>query len=142
MGRKQYYPRYKSMGMTKQPHRERPLGVTVIGVLLLLAGLITILSSVLIDSFEDLENIEVAVVVASFVIGLIYLIAAYGFFKGWSWIWLVTMVVVVLGILVDIVAWAIGGFDDLGGLLLGLIIPVIIVLYMNSQNVKAFFRRA
>ena len=83
-----------------------------------------------------------AVGVASFVIGLIYLIAAYGFFKGWSWIWLVTMVVVVLGILVDIVAWAIGGFDDLGGLLLGLIIPVIIVLYMNSQNVKAFFKRA
>ena len=37
--------------MTKQSHRERPLGVTVIGVLLLLAGLITILSSVLIDSF-------------------------------------------------------------------------------------------
>jgi len=96
----------------------------------------------MIGSLDDLDDLELAVGLVSLVIGLIYMIAAFGFFKGWGWIWLLTMVIVILGIIWDIASWAIGGMDDLGGLLIGLIIPVIIVIYMNSQNVKAFFRRA
>jgi len=128
--------------MDNQVRRERPLGVTIIGVLLFLAGLVSLLGGIMIGSLDDLDDLELAVGLVSLVIGLVYIIAAFGFFKGWGWIWLLTMVVVVLGIIWDIASWAIGGMDDLGGLLIGLIIPVIIVVYMNSQNVKAFFRRA
>ncbi|OPX62144.1 MAG: hypothetical protein A4E29_00665 [Methanomassiliicoccales archaeon PtaB.Bin134] len=128
--------------MNKQVRRDRPLGVTIIGVLLLLAGLVAILSGVLIGSLGDLSDIELAVELVALVIGLIYIIAAFGFFKGWSWVWLVTMVILVLGIIIDIASWAIHGMDDIVGLLVDLIIPVIILLYMNSQNVKAFFRRS
>lgn len=128
--------------MNKQVRRDRPLGVTIIGVLLLLAGLVAILSGVLIGSLGDLSDIELAVELVALVIGLIYIIAAFGFFKGWSWVWLVTMVILVLGIIIDIASWAIHGMDDIVGLLIDLIIPVIILLYMNSQNVKAFFRRS
>ena len=52
------------------------------------------------------------------------------------------MVILVLGIIIDIASWVIHGMDDIVGLLVDLIIPVIILLYMNSQNVKAFFRRS
>ena len=128
--------------MNKQVRRDRPLGVTIIGVLLLLAGLVVILSGVLIGSLADLSDIELAVELVALVIGLIYIIAAFGFFKGWSWVWLVTMVILVLGIIIDIASWVIQGMDDIVGLLIDLIIPVIILLYMNSQNVKAFFRRS
>jgi lysylphosphatidylglycerol synthetase-like protein (DUF2156 family) len=128
--------------MNKQVRRDRPLGVTIIGVLLLLAGLVAILSGVLIGSLGDLSDIELAVELVALVIGLIYIIAAFGFFKGWSWVWLVTMVILVLGIIIDIASWVIHGMDDIVGLLIDLIIPVIILLYMNSQNVKAFFRRS
>jgi len=32
--------------------------------------------------------------------------------------------------------------DEVGSLLIGLIIPMIILVYMNSSGVKAFFRRS
>lgn len=137
-----YIPPSEFIVMNKQVRRDRPLGVTIIGVLLLLAGLVVILSGVLIGSLADLSDIELAVELVALVIGLIYIIAAFGFFKGWSWVWLVTMVILVLGIIIDIASWAIHGMDDIVGLLIDLIIPVIILLYMNSQNVKAFFRRS
>jgi len=137
-----YIPPSEFIVMNKQVRRDRPLGVTIIGVLLLLAGLVAILSGVLIGSLGDLSDIELAVELVALVIGLIYIIAAFGFFKGWSWVWLVTMVILVLGIIIDIASWAIHGMDDIVGLLVDLIIPVIILLYMNSQNVKAFFRRS
>lgn len=137
-----YIPPSEFIVMNKQVRRDRPLGVTIIGVLLLLAGLVVILSGVLIGSLADLSDIELAVELVALVIGLIYIIAAFGFFKGWSWVWLVTMVILVLGIIIDIASWVIHGMDDIVGLLIDLIIPVIILLYMNSQNVKAFFRRS
>jgi len=75
--------------------------------------------------------------------GVIYLVAAFGFFKGWGWVWLVTMVVVIVGMIWSVASWALDGLDmgRLGSLLIGLLIPIIIVLYMNSSGVKAFFRR-
>jgi len=142
MGGNHYYLYNRFISMNNQVRRDRPLGVTIIGVLLFLAGLVSLLGGIMIGSLDDLDDLELAVGLVSLVIGLIYMIAAFGFFKGWGWIWLLTMVIVILGIIWDIASWAIGGMDDLGGLLIGLIIPVIIVIYMNSQNVKAFFRRA
>lgn len=54
------------------------------------------------------------------------------------------MVVVIIGIIWNILSWVLGGLEmgEVGTLLIGLIIPIIIVLYMNSSNVKTFFRRS
>ncbi len=130
--------------MGNKVRRDRPLGVTIIGVLLLLAGIIAIIGGLTIGSIADLEGLDLAIEMVSLVIGLIYIIAAFGFFKGWGFVWLLTMVVVIIGILWDILSWVIGGLEmgKLVGLAIGLIIPIIIVLYMNSQNVKTFFRRS
>ncbi len=130
--------------MGNKVRRDRPLGVTIIGVLLLLAGILAIIGGLTLGAITDLEGLDLAIEVVSLVIGLVYIIVAFGFFKGWGFVWLLTMIVVVFGIIWDIMSWAIGGLEagELSGLAISLLISIIIVLYMNSQNVKTFFRRS
>ncbi|MHC1681231.1 MAG: hypothetical protein AB9860_08340 [Methanomassiliicoccales archaeon] len=124
--------------------RDRPLGVTIIGVLLFLFGLFMILGGVTVGALVDLEGLDLAIEMVALVMGVIYILAAFGFFKGWGFVWLLTMIVVIIGIIWNILSWVLDGLemDEVGSLLIGLIIPIIIVLYMNSSNVKAFFRRS
>lgn len=130
--------------MGNKVRRDRPLGVTIIGVLLFLFGLFMILGGITVGALGDLEGLDLAIEMVALVMGIIYLIAAFGFFKGWGFVWLLTMIVVIIGIIWNILSWVIGGLEmgEVGSLLIGLIIPMIIVLYMNSSNVKAFFRRS
>ena len=83
--------------MAAKTHRTRPLGVTIIGVLLLLYGLFMLLSGISFGSLDDLDDLELAVRMVSLVMGLVYLLLAFGFFKGWGWVWLLTMIVVIIG---------------------------------------------
>jgi len=130
--------------MGNKVRRDRPLGVTIIGVLLFLFGLFMILGGITVGALGDLEGLDLAIEMVALVMGVIYLIAAFGFFKGWGFVWILTMIVVIIGIIWNILSWVIGGLemDEVGSLLIGLIIPIIIVLYMNSSGVKAFFRRS
>ena len=130
--------------MGNKVRRDRPLGVTIIGVLLFLFGLFMILGGITVGALGDLEGLDLAIEMVALVMGIIYLIAAFGFFKGWGFVWLLTMIVVIIGIIWNILSWVIGGLEmgEVGSLLIGLIIPMIILLYMNSSNVKAFFRRS
>ena len=124
--------------------RDRPLGVTIIGVLLFLFGLFMILGGITVGALVDLEGLDLAIEMVALVMGAIYILAAFGFFKGWGFVWVLTMIVVIIGIIWNILSWALGGLemDEVGSLLIGLIIPIIILLYMNSQNVKTFFRKS
>ncbi len=129
--------------MGKKVRRDRPLGVTIIGVLLFLFGLFMILGGITIGALGDLDGLDLAIEMVALVMGVIYILAAFGFFKGWGFVWLLTMIVVIIGIIWNIISWVLRGLEmgEVGTLLIGLIIPIIIVLYMNSSNVKAFFRR-
>jgi lysylphosphatidylglycerol synthetase-like protein (DUF2156 family) len=100
-----------------------------------------LLSGISFGSLDDLDDLELAVRMVSLVMGLVYMLLALGFFKGWGWVWLLTMIVIILGIIWSIVSWVIGGLhmDALWEMFVGLIIPIIILLYMNTTNVKAFF---
>ena len=121
----------------------RPLGVTIIGILLFILGLFWILGGAAVVTLTGLETLELAVGTVSVLVGLLYIVLAFGFFKGWGWAWILTMVVQILGILWSVAQWVING-AEMGavlGLLIGMIIPIIIVLYLNSVNVKLFFRR-
>jgi lysylphosphatidylglycerol synthetase-like protein (DUF2156 family) len=130
--------------MGNKVRRDRPLGVTIIGVLLFLFGLFMILGGITLGALTDLDGLDLAIEMVALVMGVIYLLAAFGFFKGWGFVWLLTMIVVIIGIIWNILSWVLGGLKmgEVGTLLIGLIIPIIILLYMNSQNVKTFFRRS
>jgi len=129
--------------MGNKVRRNRPLGVTIIGVLLFIFGLFMILGGITLGALTDLEGLDLAIEMVALAMGVIYILAAFGFFKGWGFVWLLTMIVVVIGIIWNILSWVLGGLDmdKVASLLIGLIIPIIILLYMNSSNVKTFFRR-
>ena len=124
--------------------RPRPLGVTIIAVLLFLLGLLMILLGFGIFALGEMAELEELGIVAgavTAVFGIIYLILAIGFFRGWNWVWYLTVFVLVIGIIWNIVQWVLSD-SDMGGivsLLISLILPVIILLYMNSKKVKGFF---
>jgi len=121
--------------------KPRPLGVTIIGVLLLLLGLIILLAVNMVGTLNEIEGYETVIQSIMLMFGIIYMLLAVGFLKGWAWIWTLTMVVLILGIILDIASWMIGGggLGDLLSTFIGLLLPIIIVLYMNSPKVKAFF---
>lgn len=117
------------------------MGVTIIGVLLLLLGLIILMAVNMVDAFEGVEGFELGIQVAMLAFGVIYMLLAVGFLKGWAWVWTLTMVVLILGLITDIVSWPMSGegSDDILSTAVGLIMPVIILLYMRSAKVRAFF---
>ena len=127
--------------MDNKVRGDRPLGVTIIGVLLFLFALFMILGGIAIGALADLDGLDLAIEMVALIMGVIYILAAFGLFKGWSFVWLLTMIVVIIGIIWNLLFWVLGGLEmgEVGNLLVGLIIPIIIVLYMNSSNVKAFF---
>ena len=73
------------------------MGVTIIGVLLLLLGLIILMAVNMVDAFEGVEGFELGIQVAMLAFGVIYMLLAVGFLKGWAWVWTLTMVVLILG---------------------------------------------
>jgi hypothetical protein len=121
--------------------RPRPLGVTIIGVLLLLLGLIILLAVNMVGTLDEIEGYETVIESVMLLFGVIYMLLAVGFLKGWAWIWTLTMAMLILGIVLDIASWIVGGggLGDLLSTFIGLLLPIIILLYMSSAKVKTFF---
>jgi len=112
--------------MESQKHR--PLGVTIIAVLLIVAGLISIVGGLIL-----------LIVLVGFVflaLGIAYLVMAYGLWKGKGWAWTISLILSVIGIIMGIVYIT---QDNLGGGIASIIINGLIIYYLNRPNVKAFF---
>ena len=122
--------------------RRRPIGVMIIGVLFFLAGLLFLLAGVV--GLGDDDSMVVAAGAGSLIIGLIYLLLAIGCFKGWGWVWTLGVVFTILGIIITLAAAFSNGFDmdALWAGLIGIIIPLIILLYLFSHKVKVWFGKA
>ncbi|MHA1960945.1 MAG: hypothetical protein ACW99U_11980 [Candidatus Thorarchaeota archaeon] len=115
---------------------ERPMGVTILAVLQILGGAIVLFlggvlgllaAALLPPAFAAFALIFAAFAV---ILGLISLVVGYGLWglKSWAWTW--AMIVNVLNIITAL----------LGGNYIGLVIPIIIVLYLNSPDIKRRFR--
>jgi len=114
----------------------------IIGVLFFLAGLLFLLAGVV--GLGDDDSMVVAAGAGSLIIGLIYLLLAIGCFKGWGWVWTLGVVFTILGIIITLAAAFSNGFDmdALWAGLIGIIIPLIILLYLFSHKVKVWFGKA
>jgi hypothetical protein len=117
----------------------RPIGILIVGALLFLSGLIQIISggALFLGSTGAVSGFAVIAVV----IGLITLALGYGALQGWGWIWTLTMVIMVISVIigaVNLLGGAIGTTSGLGGVG-GILIPLIILLYMNTRGVRAWF---
>ena len=138
MGKSQFITGLESLGceqfmVTKMP---RPTGVTVLGVLAILVGLLGIGGGAVLLLIPDLVIVTLSALAV--VIGLLYLAAGIGFLRGIRWAW-------TLGLIVSIVS-LIRNFTEIakGGVAYGIpgvIVAALVIYYLTRPNVKVFFGR-
>jgi len=123
---------------------ERPLGVTIIGILWILSGLLALFGGIGIAALGSLVAgpiggiIGLGLGVALLVIGIIEIVLGIGCFKRWGWVWTVGVIVTIISLLMGIVDL----FRTGAGALLGIVISVVILWYLFRENVKKYFGKA
>jgi hypothetical protein len=119
---------------------ERPLGVTILGILWLIGGIVLLAMGA---SAAFLGGMLMGAVGAAFggafvILGIVEIAIGIGCFKGWGWVWTVAVIIAIINLLTGIYALVTTGFSAL----LSLIITIIILYYLFQPNVKAFFGKA
>lgn len=128
--------------------RHRPTGLTILGVLFVIAGAFTLLAGIttleaalaqasgpILTELEALFiplGIEI-LCIASFVV-------AFGLFtvKSW-WVWLVAVVLSTIGLVVNVISLFIPNMGTIAGALVGIAINAIILYYLSRRNVRQYF---
>lgn len=112
----------------------RPLLITIIGALYALLGIVLLALGALAFAGGAASG-ETALGAAGggaiAVFGLIYIVIALGFFKGWKLWWYLGVIFAILGIIGGLIMFPVG--------LITVIIELIILWYLFRDNVKAFF---
>lgn len=116
--------------------KKRPLLVTVIAVIYLLIGLFGLFAGILfavagVSVGMELEAYAGLAGGAMAVLGVIYLVIALGFFKGWSLWWYLGIIFSIIGIIMGILSFPVG--------LVSVVICLIILWYLFRDKVKSFF---
>ncbi len=134
---------------------QRPTGVTILAVLCVIGGLLALLFGSLFTFMGPTIAAQAAAAdeagamvtgpmmmgfgVVSFIMGVLYLITAYGLFGLKPWAWMVAVVVQILA-LVSHVAGLLQG--QVAGAVIGFLIAGGILYYLMRPHVKAAFGRA
>lgn len=118
---------------------ERPLGVTILGVLWLIAGLILISGGAYTAIFGGMAFGSWGWIlgIAFALWGLLELAIGFGTLMGWPWVWTVSAVLAGLSLLQGIYGLIAQGWTSL----LSIIIAGVILYYLFTPEVKAFFGR-
>ena len=109
--------------------RNRPLGVTIIAILVVIGGIGSLLGGLAVIMLIPLLGIILVI------IGLACFAVAYGLWKGLNWAWSITLIVSVIGIVVGLGSLVVGNI----GSLFQVIINAIVIYYLYKPNVKAYF---
>ena len=120
---------------------ERPLGVTILGILWIIGGLFAIIGGIIggaILSVAGFGDLGAAIGIIVFIIGVIDLLLGIGCFKAWPWVWIVGVIFSAISILTGIGSLFTAG----AGALLGIIIAAIILYYLFQPQVKAYFGKS
>lgn len=107
--------------------RHRPLGITIIAILAIIAGISSIAVGV--------PLLAVLIGIGFIILGIVYLAVAYGLWKGKKWAWTITLIVSVISIIIGIASLATGNV----GAIIQIIISAVIIYYLYRPNVKAYF---
>jgi hypothetical protein len=165
--------------------QKRPTGVTIIAILTIVGGILifvlglsftalwvlTSVSSINISITTNTNNsnssndITGSFIVFSAVVGCLflamgvgYLTMFYGLLKGKGWAWLITMVLLIVGIIIQIVSITSGDAFNLSEInkdrinsrstvseitisIIGMVINMLIIYYLLRPHVRAYFGR-
>jgi len=117
---------------------ERPLGVTIIGILWIISGLMWLVAAFLggaVLTVIGLGALGAIIGVILFIIGIIDILLGIGCFKGWGWVWTVGVIFMAINILIGLVTV----FSSPVTGLVSIVIAVIVLWYLFQPNVKAYF---
>lgn len=115
---------------------KRPVGVTVISVLLMIGAVISILAGLAaLGVFGASTAAGIAIV--TLVLGVLQFVVALGLWSLQKWAWTFTIVVVLLRIASDI--WGLFANVGLAAVIGSLVVNVIVFLYLWSRGVRAAF---
>jgi hypothetical protein len=131
--------------------QSRPRGVSIIAILIVIAGVLTLLTGIGSFAIGPLIGISLVFVVfgaVSLAIGVAYLVMGYGLWNGRGWAWTISTIVLIIGIVANIISLPrsfAGGFSNTGSNLsediVSIAISAFIVYYLYRPNVKAYFGR-
>ena len=126
----------------------RATGLTIMGVLFVIAGAFTLLAGITTleaalartsgPILTDLEALSIPLgieilCIASFVVALSLFTV-----KSW-WVWLVAVVLSTIGLIVNVVLLVIPNMFSIAGALVGIAINAIILYYLSRKNVRQYF---
>ena len=128
-----------------QTGRSRPLGVTIVAILMIIEGIFLILGGIAGIAVGGIIADELgiaggAIIAASSVglaLGIAGLFIAWGLISGKGWAWIITIIITIIMAIVNIISIASGRYEHL----FGLIINGVILYYMYRPQVKAYFGR-
>jgi hypothetical protein len=151
--------------VTAPAQRHRPLGVTILAIIYLLLGVLIIISAIGVlvlagyiglvtippeveqnipQWFIGLVPIALAVTgVVLFVVGLISILIAWGFLKGRNWSRVLAIVLLFIAVVVTVFNTIVAAIFTTGallGLIVSIIIPILLIWYLTTPKVKAWFK--
>ena len=152
-------------GFIIQPkmQRHRPLGVTLIGILDIIAGLIFLFGGLglfiaipIIDSNPEKYSIAsgsmafqvltsplgYAIAGGVAALGIANIAIGIGLLKGKQWAWKIAVALALISLATDIITVVVqAGSASLGGSVIGGIIDAVILYYLYRPHAKAYFGR-
>jgi len=144
------------------PARHRPLGVTILAILMILYGILMLIGSLALFGLAALSSMQEVIDqlgteipqwlidaaplyfgiagVVVLIVAIVAFLLAWGFLKGKRWAWIVGVIFLVLNILGTIVSTVITGtLAGIVGLGVSILIPVLILVYLLLPSTKAWF---
>lgn len=121
---------------------DRPLGVTIIGILFILGGIFALIGGALGGlALSVLGGGILGILFGGIlaIVGIVYIILGIGCFKGWGWVWTLAVIFAIVGIILQIVSLAMTGMAALTASIVGILIDVVILWYLFQENVKRWF---
>ena len=120
--------------------QSRPFGVTIISILIIIAGVISLLIGIGSVAIGPLIGLVFVVTGAiSLALGVAYLVMAFGLWKGKGWAWTISTIVLFIGIVIDMISLPRRSAGDIVSSIVSIAINALIIYYPYRPHVKAYF---
>jgi len=120
--------------------QSRPFGVTIIAILIIIAGVISLLIGIGSVAIGPLIGLVFVVTGAiSLALGVAYLVMAFGLWKGKGWAWTISTIVLFIGIVIDMISLPRRSAGDTVSSIVSIAINAVILYYLFRPHVKAYF---
>jgi hypothetical protein len=118
--------------------RDRPIGITIIAILMIISGIFFIIGGIGFTALSVLSLAFLAGGIGSIILGIASLVVAWGLLKGAGWAWIITLIITIISIIANIISL----FGGNTASIIGIIIEGIIIYYLYRPNVKSYFGRS